>query len=77
MHPYRNDSAPEPEHDIDASEPGLRLAFRVMAFVGAVQVAIAIPHFGHPGPPSLQTLFGGACFIAGMAWLLRHRHRHR
>jgi hypothetical protein len=56
--------------DAAASEQGLRLAFRVMTFVGAVQVAIAIPH---PGPPSLQTLFGGACFIAGTAWLLRHR----
>jgi hypothetical protein len=72
MHPYRDGSPPEPEHDLAASEPGLRLAFGVMAFVGAVQVAIAIPH---SGPPSLQTLFGGACFVAGMAWLLRHRRR--
>lgn len=70
MHPYRDSSLPDPEHDIAASEPGLRLAFCVMTFVGAVQVAIAVPR---SGPPSLQTLFGGACFIAGLAWLLRHR----
>lgn len=72
MHPYRAPLPSESEPEVSASEPGLRLAFRVMTFVGAVQVAIAIPHCG---PPSLQTLFGGACFIAGMAWLLRH-HRH-
>lgn len=72
MHPYRDSSAPEPGHDIAASEPGLRLAFAVMTVVAAVQVAVAIPH---SGSPSLQTMFGGACFIAGMAWLLRHRHR--
>ena len=72
MHPYRDPSPPEPARDLPAREPGLRLAFGVMTFVAAVQVASAIPH---PGPPSLQTLFGGACFIAGMAWLLRHCHR--
>lgn len=72
MHPYRDTSSQEPARDGAEIEPGLRLAFRVMTFVGAVQVAVAIPH---SGPPSLQTLFGGACFIAGMAWLLRHRHR--
>lgn len=72
MHPYRHASPPGAERDIATLEPGLRLAFGVMTFVGAVQVAISIPH---SGPPSLQTLFGGACFIAGTAWLLRHRHR--
>lgn len=70
MHPYRTPLPPESEPDVAAGEPGLRLAFRVMTFVGAVQVASAI---AHSGPPSLQTLFGGACFLAGMAWLLRHR----
>lgn len=63
MHRYR-DSPLEPERDIATREPGLRLAFGVMTFVGAVQVATAI---SHSGPPSLQTLFVGACFIAGMA----------
>jgi hypothetical protein len=72
MHPYRTPLPSESEPDIAASEPGLRLAFRVMTLVGAVQVASAIPN---SGSSSLQTLFGGACFIAGMAWLLRHR-RH-
>ena len=72
MHPYRTSSPPEPEIDDHASDHGLRLAFGVMTFVGAVQVAIALPH---AGPPSTQTLFGGACFIAGLAWLLRHCQR--
>jgi hypothetical protein len=74
MHPYRTPFPSESESDVAASEPELRLAFRVMTFVGAVQVASAILQ---PGPPSLQTLFGGACFIAGMAWLLRHRQVER
>lgn len=72
MHPYRTSLPSESRSDVAASEPGLRLAFCVMTFVGAIQVTLAIPH---SGPRSLQTLFGGACFIAGMAWLLRHR-RH-
>jgi hypothetical protein len=71
MHPYRDPSFPEPTRDLPVREPGLRLAFGVMTFVAAVQVAVAIPH---SGPASLQTLFGGACLIAGM-WLLRHCHR--
>lgn len=70
MHPYRTPLPSASDLDVAASDQGLRLAFRVMTFVGAVQVAIAIPQ---PGPPSLQTLFGGGCLIAGMAWLLRHR----
>jgi hypothetical protein len=71
MHPYRTSSASE-EPEIAEREPGLRLAFGVTTFVGAVQVAIALP----PScPPSLQTWFGGACFVAGLAWLLRHRRR--
>jgi hypothetical protein len=44
----------------------------VMTLVGAVQVAIALPH---PEIPSLQIVFGGACFAAGLGWLLRHRRR--
>jgi hypothetical protein len=72
MHPYRDPSPPEPARELAAREPGLQLAFGVMTFVAAVQVAAAIPHHG---PPSLQSLFGGACFLAGMAWLLRHCHR--
>lgn len=72
MHPYRDASPSEPERDSPASEPGPGLAFGVMTVVGAVQVAIALPH---SGLPSLQTVFGGACFIAGVAWLVRHRDR--
>ena len=71
MHPYRTSSPPEPDHE-DTGDHGLRLAIGVMTFVGAVQVAIALPH---SGPPSTQTMFGGACFIAGLAWLLRHCQR--
>jgi uncharacterized membrane protein YgdD (TMEM256/DUF423 family) len=71
MHPYRTSPSCEPTESVER-EPGLRLAFGVMTFVGAVQVASALLH---RDPPSLQTLFGGACFVAGMAWLLRHR-RH-
>jgi len=36
-----------------------RLAFGVMAFVGAVQVALVLP--------DPQTLFGAACFVASLA----------
>ncbi|HEU4727002.1 MAG TPA: hypothetical protein VFT22_03915 [Kofleriaceae bacterium] len=71
MHPYRTTSFRD-HSEMDAGEPDLRLAVGVMTFAGAVQVAIALPH---PGLPSLQTLFGGACFVAGLAWLLRHRPR--
>jgi hypothetical protein len=72
MHPYRDPSPPQGPEDLPAREPGLRLAFGVMTFVAAVQVAASIPHYG---PLSLQTVFGGACFIAGVVWLLRHCHR--
>jgi hypothetical protein len=70
MHPYRISCPPEPETNVAAGDDGERFAFRVLTFVGAVQVAAALPH---SGPASGQTLFGAACFIAGLVWLLRHR----
>lgn len=63
---------PQPEANVAAGDDGCRLAFRVLTFVSAVQVAIALPH---SGLPSTQTLFGAACFVAGLAWLLWHRRR--
>lgn len=72
MHPYRT----PPTLDANANEVddagGLRLAIRVMTVVAAVQVATSVPSFGEPSPPAL---FGGACFIAGLVWLLRRRRR--
>ncbi|HET7504718.1 MAG TPA: hypothetical protein VFK02_27035 [Kofleriaceae bacterium] len=70
MHPYRTPSPPLPETRVASDDGGLRLAFRVMTFVGAVQVASELP-YGFP--PSGQTVFGAACMIAGLVWLLRHR----
>jgi hypothetical protein len=52
------------------TDDGRKLAFGVLTFVGAVQVASALLHLGTPG---WQTLFGAACFIAGLSWLIRHR----
>jgi hypothetical protein len=69
MHPYRTACPPPPEPNA-AGDDGFRLSFRVLTFVGAVQVAAALPH---PGPPSGQTVFGAACFLVGLTWLLRHR----
>ena len=70
MHPYRTPSPPHPETRVAVADDGRKLAFGVLTFVGAVQVASALPH---PGIPGWQTLFGAACFIAGLAWLIRHR----
>lgn len=70
MHPYRTPSPPGPETTVAVTDDGGKLAFGVLTAVGAVQVAIALPH---PGAPSAQTLFGAACFVAGLAWLIRHR----
>lgn len=69
MHPYRTSCPPDPETEVAITDDGRKIAFGVLAFVGAVQVAIALPH---PGPPSAQTLFGAVCFIAGLVWLI-HR----
>lgn len=70
MHPYRTSSYPDPETDVAISGDGRALAFGVLTVVGAVQVASALLH---PGTPASQTLFGAACFVAGLAWLIRHR----
>lgn len=72
MHPYR--AAPTLDATTDEADDarGIRLAFRVMTVVAAVQVAIAVPDVGEP---SLQTLFSAGCLVAGVAWLLRHRQR--
>jgi hypothetical protein len=70
MHPYRTSCPPQPETHVAAGDDDSRLAFRVLTFLGAVQVASALPH---PGPPSGQTLFGAVCFVWGLVWLLRHR----
>jgi uncharacterized membrane protein YgdD (TMEM256/DUF423 family) len=72
MHPYRTACPPEPETANAASDDGVGLAFGVMTFVGAVQCVAAL---AHSGPPASQTVIGGACFIAGLAWLLRRCHR--
>ena len=66
MHPYRTPCFPEPETSND--DDGARCAFGVMTFVGAVQVAAALLH---PGVPFAHALLGGACVIAGIAWLVR------
>jgi len=71
VHPYRTPSPPPAESTAIARD-GRKLAFGVLTFVGAVQVASALPH---PGAPELQTLFGAACFAAGLAWLIRSGHR--
>jgi len=72
MHPYRTllqDAQPA----VDAeTEHGLRLAFRVMTAAGLVEVASAAPSLA---ALSLQTVFGAACCVAGLAWLVRHRGR--
>ena len=60
MHPYR--TAPTTE-SIHAEEAGYKLAFGVLAFFSAVQVATALPH---GGPFAAQTLFGVACLVAGL-----------
>ena len=72
MHPYR--AAPTLDATADEADDarGIRLAFRVMTVVAAVQVAIAVPDVGEL---SLQTLFSAGCLVAGVAWLLRHRQR--
>ena len=70
MHPYRTPSPPDPDLSVAATDDGRKLAFGVLTAVGAVQVASALPH---PGTPSAQTLFGAACFVAGLVWLIRHR----
>ncbi|HTR55434.1 MAG TPA: hypothetical protein VMJ10_32370 [Kofleriaceae bacterium] len=69
-HPYRAASSPEHEPKIAAGDDGLRLAFAVMTFTGAIEVGIAIVH---PGTPPTAIVFGASCFVAGLAWLLRHR----
>lgn len=70
MHPYRTPSPPQRETRVAATDDGRKLAFGVLTFVGAVQVASAL---AHPSTPTWQTLFGAACFVAGVAWLIRHR----
>ncbi len=70
MHPYRTPPSLAATADGADDAAGLRLAFRVMTMVAAVQVAIAVPDLGQA---SLQALFSAACFVAGLAWLLRHR----
>jgi hypothetical protein len=44
MHPYRPPFVPEPGPGVAADNDGCRMAFRVMTFVGVVQVAIARLH---------------------------------
>ena len=60
------ESAPRVASRVD----GKRAAFFVLTLVGAVQVAVALPH---PGAPATPTLFGAAALVVGLAWLLRHR----
>jgi hypothetical protein len=72
MHPYRTPPMLAATADEADDAGGLRLAFRVMTVVAAVQVAIAASDVGEP---SLQTLFSAGCLVAGLAWLLRHRQR--
>ena len=48
MHPYRTPLPPESEPDVAASDPGLRLAFGVMTFVGALSLRDGDPVVG-PG----------------------------
>ena len=71
MHPYRTPCLPEPE--TRATDDGALCAFGVMTFVGAIQVAAALVL----PVPAAQTLFGGACTVAGVAWLLRAGRRRR
>jgi hypothetical protein len=70
MHPYRTLlQEPPPSVDVE-TERGLRLAIWVTTTAGIVQVASALPR---AAPVSWQTAFGGACFVAGLVWLVRHR----
>ncbi|HUJ60673.1 MAG TPA: hypothetical protein VLX92_19360 [Kofleriaceae bacterium] len=72
-HPYRTPpTSPQPEPRVATGDDGMRLAMGVMAFTGAIQVGIGIVH---PGTPSAATVFGASCFVAGLAWLSRHRER--
>ena len=68
MHPYRVPHGPDPARRVAAEEGGGWFAFGVMTFAGAVQVAIGV---AQGGPPSIATVFGAACFVSGLAWLLR------
>ena len=68
MHPYRAPFVPDLDPELAEPEGGARLAFGVLALVGAVQVAIAVPH-----PFSGAMWFGAACVVAGLAWLAQHR----
>jgi hypothetical protein len=70
VHPYRIAPVMPAEPALRAPEPGLRLPFGVMTTLGAVQVASGVLH-----PAPLQTAFGGACVLAGLAWLVGHRRR--
>ena len=70
MHPYRDPYTLQPQ--VTAVDEGSRLAFGVMTIVGAVQVASAMLY---PGAPWTETLFGAACFLVGVVWLVRHRDR--
>ena len=70
MHPYR--TAPPVVDAQDSDEGGLRLALGVLAVLGAVQLASGVVA---AAPLSLESAFGGACFVAGLAGLVRHRRR--
>ena len=48
----------------------MRFVVGVLTLYGVIQLARVLPHVG---PPSLQTLLGASCFMAGAGWLLRHR----
>lgn len=67
VHPYR--TAPPAAEIDDADASGLHLALGVLALVGAVQLVSGFV----AGPPSLETAFGAACFVASLVWLRRHR----
>ena len=69
MHPYR--TAPPVADSDDTDAGGLRLALAVLAVLGAVQLASGLV----AAQPSWDTAFGGVCFVAGLAGLLRHRGR--
>jgi len=65
-HPYRTTSwAPDPDL---RSDDGTALAFGVMAFAGAIELAIAVSHHA-----VAEMVFGAACVVAGL-WL-HHRER--
>jgi len=69
-HPYRTPWAPEPQPPIRRTLDAT-VAFAVLAFTGAVQLASSLVV---PDQPPAFTLAGGAALIAALGWFARREH---